>query len=286
MNHTSIINFRQQRDFSDVLNETFAFFRQNFRPLAKNFLFIIAPFIALETIIAGFFGLTTFLGTAGKNVSTMFAGMFLYYVAFFFTSIILTGFVNGFIVLYMDRGGVHFSTSDINALIKKFFWRLFLSTLIVGMIAGGGMMFFIIPGIFFGVILSPYSIILMRENTGAFNAIGRCFELVLGRWWRTFAVIVVSYFISSVFSLAVQIPQYLLMWFVEFHSTTGNVPDYYRFLISILSFFTGAIARFLLIIPAVAIAFQYFSIVEEKELVGLFERIDRIRQPIADAAVE
>ncbi len=284
MNNATVIPFRRQRDFSEVLNATFAFLRQMLKPLAKYYAFLITPFIALESLISGIFGLSLgFMGGSGQNTTSAITGMFLYYLAYYITTIVVTAYINSFIVLYMDHGGANFTINDINRLIKKYFWKLFFGMLFIGVIIILSLFFFFIPGIFLGIVLSLFGIVLIREQNGVVNAFSRCFDLVMGNWWQTFFILAVSSLIAGVFNLGLQLPQYAVLFLVKFHSTKAVMGGGYQILITIMTFIVGVATRFLGLIPEIASAFQYFNLVEKKELVGLFERIDRIKTSAAGA---
>jgi hypothetical protein len=44
------INFKEQREFGQILNSTFAFLRQNFSKLGKALIFFAGPFLLLQGI--------------------------------------------------------------------------------------------------------------------------------------------------------------------------------------------------------------------------------------------
>ena len=48
------VNFRQVREFAEIINVTFSFIRQNFKPLGKVIIYIVGPFILVSSLVGGF----------------------------------------------------------------------------------------------------------------------------------------------------------------------------------------------------------------------------------------
>ena len=60
------------------------------------------------------------------------------------------------------------------------------------MLVGLGFIALILPGIWLVMVWSVAVPALMFEHVGGFKALGRSFDLVRGRWWATFAALLVA----------------------------------------------------------------------------------------------
>ncbi len=69
------------------------------------------------------------------------------------------------------------------------FLIIFSCMVLIYLIVATGLMLFIVPGVFFGILLIFSLLFILFENAGWLGAIKQSFQLVWGNWWRTFAVI-------------------------------------------------------------------------------------------------
>jgi hypothetical protein len=69
------------------------------------------------------------------------------------------------------------------------FLIIFSCMVLVYIIVAAGLMLFIVPGIFVGILLIFSLLFILFENAGWLSAIKQSVLLVWGNWWRTFAVI-------------------------------------------------------------------------------------------------
>lgn len=82
------------------------------------------------------------------------------------------------------------------ALFWPFVWIMILRSLAVV----GGLMAFILPGIWMSVAFTFAPIILLEAGTRGTQALAASHELVKGRWWATFGRVLVSGFIVGFFA--------------------------------------------------------------------------------------
>lgn len=69
------------------------------------------------------------------------------------------------------------------------FLIIFLCMVLVYLIVATGLMLFIVPGIFLGILFIFSLLFILFEDAGWIGAIKQSVQLVWGNWWRTFAVI-------------------------------------------------------------------------------------------------
>jgi len=87
---------------------------------------------------------------------------------------------------------------------------LLLTEFLVGLAVGVATLFFLVPGIIVGVFLSLSAAAVIIEGRSLFDALGRSFELVTGRWWRVFGIVTALGILSLVLQSIVTTPAQLL----------------------------------------------------------------------------
>ena len=87
---------------------------------------------------------------------------------------------------------------------SKFFSYLWV-TILTGLLVVGAMMFFVIPGIIWGLSLVFVNFVFILENRRGIDAIARSRTLVRGRWWAVFGRVLLISLIPMVVSLVVSL---------------------------------------------------------------------------------
>ena len=81
---------------------------------------------------------------------------------------------------------------------------LLLLTLLYVLGVGLGTLLFIAPGVWLYVAWAVAMPVLLVEGLRGRKALGRSFELVKGRWWRTFGTLIVGFILAAIVSTLVQ----------------------------------------------------------------------------------
>jgi hypothetical protein len=93
------------------------------------------------------------------------------------------------------------------------------SVLLVGVLVGlaiiGGLILFIIPGIYIGIRLCVSVEALVIEGRRGTEAMGRSWGLVGGRWWHAFGALVVGGLLTSIVNAIITAPFGDTGWFVQ-----------------------------------------------------------------------
>ena len=312
------IEFQQTRDFSKKLNATFEFIKQNFKPLTKCLLFIAGPPMLIGSILAGnlYSGYFKFVLGFSQNKGNpevmvdyltspilwiQIAGAMLLMLASF---VVIVSVVNNYMLEYNTTKSNKIEVDVIwdrvrNTLPMYFgttllYWLLLLAgyALIILATTGAGVVSVwlgILVGIatvcgfiYLVVALSLLFIVRAWEKTGFFQAVSRCFKLVRDKWWSTFGLLLVASIIQSTIASAFLIPWYINFFISMMHSLEGGPvaePSFISELINTVFMTLYFITSFVLYsIPLLALAFQYFNLVELKEARGLLTQIDTIGQ--------
>jgi hypothetical protein len=129
--------------------------------------------------------------------------------------------------------------------------------------------------IYLAIVLSLFFPVLWFEEGNVFTTVARCFQLIKGRWWATFGLLVVVGIIQGAMSFVFIIPQYAVMIGKMMH-----VPGLSSDVLGLVAQCIYAVGiMFTYTVPLLALAFQYFHLAEQKEGWGLRLLVDALGQP-------
>ncbi len=313
------IEFQQTRDFSKKLNATFEFLKQNFKPITRCLLFIAGPPMLIGSILSGnlysgYMGFVTDLsrnrGEPGIMLSYLSSPILWIHIAaavllMLVSFVMIVSIINNYLLEYEATKSNRIEVDVIWERVRNTFpmyagttvlyWLLLVAGYVLLILVVTGAAFIsgalgvlvgvvmVIGFVYLIVALSLLFIIRAWEKIGFFEAVSRCFTLIRDKWWSTFGLLLVATVIQSTISSVFLFPWYINFFVTMLHSLDGSpVPDpsFVSELINTIFMTLYFIASFLLYaIPLLALAFQYFNLVELKEAKGLLTRIDRIGQP-------
>lgn len=280
------IEFKKQRDLGEILSDTFAFIRNEFKPFFSTFLRIVGPFLAVMLVCYGFYmyKVGDFFVFAAERVSEISDGWVvgLILLAFAASALITYALAVAVTLFYIksyanNKGSTKFD--DIKrqsyASLGQFVGLFFL----VGLCVGIGFVFCILPGVYLYVPLSlSFSILVFNKETVS-DAFSSSFKLVKDYWWNTFACLFVVGIIVTVASYAFALPAQIYS-LVRLGVLSGEVDAENFTLVDSVSILLGifsTLARFLLnIISIIASVFIYFDLNEKKNFTGTYERINNL----------
>jgi hypothetical protein len=287
-------DFRRQRDFGQKINATFGFIGMHWRPLGRVLLYLAVPAALLHSILTALlqtqvFNFTQYSTTYGTSSWVRFSGIFtspLYYLnsavsALFFTVLVLS--IYGYLLrcIHPVIPGAPVTVADVWEVVKRKFVGTYFSAIGVTLIVMAGFIFFFIPGIYFAVALSLFFVVHTLEDTDFISTISRCLSLTSGKWWSTFGLIFIMclmvgmlfFGVMSIFGVAMGVKGLLV--------ASSTMPQ-----VAVIAITAVTQLLNLLIYPPLllALAFQYFNLVERKEGVGLHSLIDQLGQAPTTAA--
>jgi hypothetical protein len=94
-------------------------------------------------------------------------------------------------------------------------WSVLLVSVLVGLAIVGGLILFVIPGIYIGVRLAVSIEALVVEGRRGSQAMGRSWELVGGHWWHAFGTLLVAWLVIGVVNAVITLPFGETSWFVQ-----------------------------------------------------------------------
>jgi hypothetical protein len=305
------------------MNATFEFIKQNFKPLCKSILLIAGPPILIASLIMGSF-MTDFNGF-NRNPSGQMEGIDTFFsspkfwlevalMIIFYTlaSVMNIATVNNYLLLYGEKRSNAIEVSEVWARVRATFWMYFrsmfffmvllIATYIVLAIPVAllavmspvlvvlGFIFFFCAIIYLIFASSLTFIIRAFEKNGFFEAVVRSFKLVKDKWWSTFGLVMILYFIMAIASYVFIMPWYVVSGVSMFHSLSTNTfeePSTSWQLLTTVMFSMQYLVQMVLAgLPNIGIAFQYFNLVEMKEAKGLMTQIETLGQQAPSAAAQ
>lgn len=287
MPHQPQIEFYKKRQFGEKLNATFTFIRENAWPYLKVQLMIAGPILLIANILVNKYALSM-VDFGGEISANFFINMFQMYGLLLLIGLVTTTLMPavtyGYMTSYKGAAPNDISVANVtNGFASRFFNILGLNILayIVTIIA---MIFLVLPGIFVAVVLSLGSAIIVFEGSNPIDAFGRAFTLIRGKWWSTFGLLVVMSIIGYVITLFFGLPRTIVLGIDLFTSldATGGIEgiemenstdQVLNVVFSVFESF-GSILSYSLIY--MALAFQYFNLVERRESRGLVSKIEQM----------
>ncbi len=280
---TTKINFYEKRDFGEKINTTFAFLRQNFKPLGKSLLYIAGPLILLLGIYTGLFPMDSIFSSPGGNIPGSFllnvGGTLLLSTL---VAVLVTAIVYGYIKLYHQADDhPKISVSDVWEAVKRDYLKLLVATIVVSIVVTIGFILLFIPGIILGTALSLIFVILVIEQRSLGDAFKRCFSLVSDNYLSTLGLIIVVIMLQMLIGFIFALPSGILAGVSAYFVASGDASPQdssvlYQLLFIIAQIISTLGSQLLSAITLVAIAFQYANLVEKKEAAGLMQNINTI----------
>lgn len=276
------IQLREERNFSEVINATFQFTFRNLKTLGPILLYFAAPFSLIAGISVGLFqsqifDFTTKINRGANPFNFLFS--LEYFLSIVFSLMggqVLSLVVSSYLVEYMDHDGP-VEASAVWEHVKKYFLR----SVVVGLLYGGslilGLALCFLPVVYPFTVFSLAMTAMVREDLSASEALARSRDLVHLNWTEgisTFGLRIVMSVATSILGSILSVPMYLVM-FLQGLKVVGENMQWALLLSSVIAT-TGTTV--ITSLANVALGFQYFSLVEKKEGIGLMNEIESIGQ--------
>jgi len=274
------IELRKVRDFGEIINDTFIFFRQTWKPLLKSYVVICGFFVIAGIITAVMYQvkIKDAISSSGSQdptklmAASMFSLEYLFTLIFAFLSYTAVSLTTlSFIHLYKEKGNEAPDVEEVWTFVKFFFFRFLGSGLLIGILLMFGMLLCIIPGIYLWPVVALIFPIMLIEGTSLGYAFNRCFKLIKGHWWTTFGSQVIIMIILSAGSFVIMVPLAIMGGVDAFISPfKSSMP------MVILSAIVQNLNLVFLILPTISITLSYYSLTEQKDGIGLMDRINSL----------
>ena len=271
------INLSVIRGFSDSITVTFNFVKQEFVPFLKVLGVIVVPLILIDFLVKGFFlrDLLTineasdpFLVIKNSLITSVGAG-----VIYMWTQIVVIAYLRVYYDKYRNGDVNRITSGEVWQVVWKYLGSSILVSIAFGFIVVLGILFFIVPGIYFGIALIFLVYCIIIRGDSADRAFGGSMALVKGRWWNVFAYAFVLQLIISVLAYIFNVP-YLFVTIKE--TILGESSNLYG---TAFSYYLANLGQYLAqSILIVGIGVRFFSYWEEQEHGTLLDKIGKLGQ--------
>jgi hypothetical protein len=273
------LEFRKKRDFGQVINDTFTFMRQNFKPLIKVYftfcgLFVVASML---TMLIQQYKMVNIFNTIGIERNTNKFGLSSIYTVEYFLSILfslatyasMSVAILSYIAVYVKKGNETPTTDEVWGYFKYYFFRIFGSSLLLILMLIISFFFCVVPFFWLFPYVAMIFPIMVIENGSLGYSFTRSFAVIKDNFWVTFGTLIVVWIIVYACMSMVVLPTTLFNMIGMFTHKTPRMSLTLTMITTVLQ----SICQVFTIIPIITISLTYFSLVEQKENPGLMERI-------------
>jgi len=293
-------DFRQERDFSQKISATLEFARMHGRPLGRVLLYLVLPAALLRAIVDVLLQRhlqevvgATRRAAGGANGLHLLQGFFregmLLSPTYWTNAVLNTALYSlallstySYVQLLLQRHapGPEITVGEVWPLVWRRFFGTFFSIWGIYLLTVLGMLLLLVPGLYLAGASGLFFIISQTEGTGFGKTLSRCLHLVEGKWWSTVGLLAVTtlLFYTVVFGLSISEVLLKRIWLSA--TPYADTPPWLAFGFSA---FLSLVEMLLYPLLFLALAFQYFNLVERKEGVGLRLLVNSLGQTPAPA---
>lgn len=289
--HTGVpFQLRKARDFGQIFSDTFAFLRQEWRPLLRAIATVGLPAGLIGGFLSGdaLAGVQQFqiradsdpegaLALLGSSMIGLVPGMLLLMAAW----TLVVSMVHEYLRAY--HLGEHQSL-DSGDIIKRGLAQIgpYLgASILSGLLVLLGLILCVLPAVYPATVLSLALAAHAIERTGGAGSLSRSNQLVSGDFWPTLGLTIVMVIIKSIIDQVLVLPFTIAGLVIGVNagleSAMGGGPLELPTWISVFNAISTAVQWCvqMLTYPVIAVAYmlKYFSRVEETEGIGLKEKI-------------
>ena len=250
---------------------------------SNNFLFTVIFFSLTFSDV--FSSILTFDTTGSFDTPTVDYGMFFivsmtslifYLIAYVMVSASAMYYVKSYVE---NQGKVNYDY--VKQMTFNKFWSFTALYIVTGIIVFVGILFCFLPGIYFGIVLSLSSCLLVFNKKSAMDAIGDTFTFIKGHWWDSFGILIVVSLIVSVLNYITQVPAMIYQLIQIGTSAFAGDPTEMMNLFKdpiylVLLTFSYFIQFLFYTITLLVTIFIFFDINEQKNNSGAIDKIDAI----------
>lgn len=278
------------RDFGEVLNASFQFLKNEWKPIGKLLLYYFVPFLVIASALQSYaqtkvMGLMTNMNAQDpESMIESYTSLFtnpLIIASYFFQILIITmlmGILYSYFDTYLKKGQGNFTMADISPILLKNSIKALGISIVIGIASTIGFIFCFLPGIFVANSLSLAAIAYIIEKKGFSDAMSRSWSLVKTQWWITLLIGIIGFIIVMIIGYVLGLPLTILTVTKTILSAQSgakiDIPTWYF----IAQGFISMISTVLYIIPYTFFAFQYFNLIEREERPSLLDKIDRLEE--------
>jgi len=273
------LEFRKQREFGEIISDTFLFIKQNFKPLLKVFLYLCGFFIlaSILSAIAHVIDVSDIYLNTTKRPTEVYGRLF----SWSYFAVILLYFVSyaaitvstlSYIAVYIEKGNVPPSPEEVWAYFKYYYFRVLGSSIPILLLMVLAFICCILPGVYVFPALSIFYAVMIFENSSFAYAFGRAFKLSHKDWWATAGAMIIIWIITYAAFLIPSMPSIVLGMIMGFTQGAAGISKLWLIIFTIVQY----ISYVFLMIPLIGTSLCYFNLAERTDSTGLLARIDKL----------
>ena len=279
------IELRKLRDFGQIINDSFAFLKDNFKPLFKALIVICGVFVVLSAATTAFaFMNMKSLYRFDANSYASQGNTITYVISLAlnaFVVILTQSFIHMvaicYISVYIQKNNATPTLPEVWGYFKYYFFRAIGSSILLSFIFLIALMLCVIPGIYMFPILSLVIPIMIIENASFSYAFNKSFRIIKKNWWMVFGVLFIMSLIVGIASSIASFPVTILNASGKFFSLNS-----YRLPLIIIFSVLKSVILLAYVLPTIGMSLCYFNLSEEKDGTGLLDRIDKLGKTDTD----
>lgn len=268
MQHPNNIELQQERNFGQILSDSFQLLRQNYKEIFSGLIFFVGPLSAIAVTLSLLFPVAGYYVAQALNYIIQFSVFCYSYV---------------YVKMYYEKGYTNFKSEDVWKAIKERYWAdCLVMMVLIGVCFVLSVILCFLPVFYIWVPLSFATMIRLHENIDYIKAIEKSFSLNKDFWWRNAFVYLCQYFIVAAIMFVTMIPFILLFVWYAFHNNIFDniegIEETSMFFkaYGILVAFSGILQILVSPLWAYTAALIYFDLKERKEGTSLIKKIDEI----------
>lgn len=286
------IEFKRQRELGEIISDTFAFIRVEFKPLINAILKIAGPYLVLFLI-----ALSIYTYMAGGNLNfdlqnppvdgpfQNLVGLIPAYLLYMVAAILAYTFTVSTALHYMksyeaNRGVVNLE--DISSDVKQTFWGFIGLSILKGLTIIVAFALCCLPILYFMVPMAVVLPIYIFTKKDAMDSYSYSYGLIKEEFWITLGTVLLLWIIIMVIGFCFSIPMVIYTWLkmgvFSGELDPGNMNTMRDPIYIILNVLSGFFQFALNIIFLVGSVFIYFNLNERLNFSGTLDRIKSIGQ--------
>ncbi|MCH7402314.1 hypothetical protein ACFOUP_03550 [Belliella kenyensis] len=274
------IQFKKRRELGEILSDTFSFARQNYKPLIAvliktsliPYILVVLASVYYQYVVSDLSRLASIdfiIGIGAMGITSLL---------FFATS---SSTVFSYIKEYETCKGIELDHNYILDEAKSNYGNMIGLSLLAYLMLVFGLIFFVIPGIYFLVPIAMFFPIVLFKEMSIFSSVGESFRLIKDYWWVTFGTLIVTVVVIGIMSFAFSVPSlvYTMVKSMVSISQSGDLTPgigSQDFIALLLNAIASAGSNLLSVVLLIALGFIYFDLDEEKNRTGLRQKIDEL----------
>jgi hypothetical protein len=283
------LEFKKQREFGEIVSDTFLFIKQNFKPLLKTFLYLCGFFI-LASILSGVLYQINVIDVRidgsqppSQSLGRLFSwNYFLVIIFYLITYAAITVSTLSYVAVYIAKGNVPPSPEEVWTYFKYYFLRVFGSSIPITLLMFAAFICCIVPGVYVFPALSLFYAVMIFENGSFAYSFGRAFKLSHKDWWATAGALIIIWIVTYVAFVIPSVPGIILGMVIGFTQGAASISKVWIVLATILQY----MAYVFLMVPLIGISLCYFNLAERIDSSGLLARIDKLGEQPTNSDIQ